>query len=156
MTTARLNAALGTIERVLVDTSAMIAFHSTQESVHALAKHVMQRIEDSADPLRGYYSAVSATEIMVRPIQTSMADFTYMHTFLTGFPNLTILSVDIQVATQAANIRALTGIPTPDAMIVAAGMLVGCGAIVCNDKRWKARLAPLFSAFTWVYLGDYL
>lgn len=156
MAIALLDDALRTMDRVLVDTSAMIAFHNVREPAHPLATHLMRRIENGADPLRGYYSVVSAAEIMVRPIRTSMADFTYMHTFLTGFPNLAILPVDMPVATQAATIRAATNIRMPDALIVASGLLSGCQAIISNDQPWQSRLSPLFPAFAWLYLGDYV
>jgi len=107
-----LDAALGPVERVLLDTSALIAFHSPQEQVHPLADYVLRRIESDADPLRGYYSAVSASEILIRPLRTSLADFTGMQSFLTNYPHLTVLPADLTVAAQAANVRAFPP-PTP-------------------------------------------
>ncbi len=155
MEMSRLDAALGAAQRVLLDTTTLIAFHNPSERVHLLAKHIMGRIEDDADPMTGYYSTMSASELFIRPIRTSTLAFTYMHTFLTGFPHLSLLPIDFQVAVQAANIRAATNIRLPDAMIVASGLLAGCEAIICNDKQWKARLEPLSPAFQWIYLGDY-
>ncbi len=152
---SRLDAALGTAQRVLLDTTTLIAFHNPSERVHLLAKHIMGRIEADADPLTGYYSAISASELFIRPIRTGTVAFSYMHTFLIGFPHLNLLPVDLQVAVQAANVRATTSIRLPNALIVASGLLAGCEAIICNDKQWKARLEPLFSAFQWIYLGDY-
>jgi len=156
MEMSRLDAALGATQRILLDTTTLIAFHNPSERVHLLAKHIMGRIEDDADPLTGYYSAISASELFIRPIRTSTLAFTYVHTFLTGFPHLNLLPVDLQVAVQAANIRATTNIRLPDALIVASGLLAGCEAIICNDKQWKTHLEPLFSTFNWLYLGDYL
>jgi predicted nucleic acid-binding protein len=153
---AELDAALSDIERILLDSSTLIAFHSRLEAAHGLATHLLGRIERDEDPLHGYYSVVSATELLVRPIRTSLAAFTFMHTFLTAFPNLTVLPVDLPVAVQAATLRASTGIRTPDAMIVASGLLAGCEAIITNDEQWRRRLAPLFRAFRWIYLGDYI
>ena len=155
MEMSRLDAALGTAQRVLLDTTTLIAFHNPSERVHLLAKHIMGRIEADADPLTGYYSAISASELFIRPIRTGTVAFSYMHTFLIGFPHLNLLPVDLQVAVQAANVRATTSIRLPNALIVASGLLAGCEAIICNDKQWKARLEPLFSAFQWIYLGDY-
>ena len=156
MGVAELNDALGDAQRALLDSSALIAFHSTAEPAHLLARHVLSRIESAADPLRGYYSVVSASELLVRPIRAGATSLTFMHTFLMTFPNLTALPIDLQVAAQAAALRATTGIRLPDALVVASGMLAGCEAIVSNDEQWRRKLAGFFRAFRWIYLGDYL
>jgi predicted nucleic acid-binding protein len=154
LTPADLDAALARVERVLLDTSALIAFHSRHEAVHPLAKHLLGRIEDAGDPLRGYVSVVTAAELLIRPHRIGIEQFTYMHTFLTQFPNLTVLPMDLVVATQAATIRSTTGLRLPDAIVVASGLLAGCEGIVCNDEAWARKLRPLFPLFRWVYLGD--
>jgi predicted nucleic acid-binding protein len=153
--TAELDAALGHSERVLLDSSTLIAFHSPLEQAHPLAEHLLRRIESESDRLRGSFSVVSAAEILVRPIRTGQERFTFMHTFLTQFPNLTVLPMDMVVAVQAASLRATTGIPLPDALVIASGLLAGCDALVTNDERWKRRLGPLFRQFRWIYLEDY-
>ena len=107
MGSSGLDAALGRVERVLLDTSTLIAFHSPQERIHPLADHLLRRIQSDDDPLRGYYSAISAAELLVRPIRTGVANFTHMQDFLTGFPHLSILPADLAVAAQAANVRAI-------------------------------------------------
>jgi predicted nucleic acid-binding protein len=155
MSTAALDASLGHSERVLLDTSTLIAFHSPLEHAHPLAEHLFQRIESESDRLQGFFSIVSAAEILVRPIRTGQERFTFMHTFLTQFPNLTVLPMDMVVAVQAATIRATTGIPLPDALVIASGLMAGCDAIISNDERWKRRLEPLFRQFRWIYLADY-
>jgi predicted nucleic acid-binding protein len=156
MASSDLDAALGSRERILLDTSTLIGFHSTHEAVYPLADHLMRRIERSGDPLHGYFSAISAAELLVRPIRTGTENFTSMQAFLTGYPHLTVLPADLHVAAQAANIRALTRLPLADAFIIATGLVSGCEAIVSNDERWKRRLEPIFPAFRWLYLGDYV
>ena len=151
-----LDAALGSVERVLLDTSTLIAFHSPHERVHPLAVHLMGRIHSDDDPLRGYYSAISAAELLVRPIRTGVETFTHMQDFLTGFAHLSILPADLVVAGQAANVRAIARMDLLDAFIVGTGLVCGCEAIVSNDERWRRRLEPLFARFRWIYLGDYL
>lgn len=151
-----LDAALGDSERALLDSSTLIAFHSPAEETHFLAEHLMRRISDESDPLCGYYSVVSAAELLIRPIRTGVEQFTFMHTFLTQFPHFTALPMDLTVAVQAATLRASMGIPLPDAVIIASGLLAGCELIVTNDERWKNRGASLFRQFRWVYLQDYV
>lgn len=151
-----LDTALGGAERLLLDSSSLIAFHSHLEPAHPLATHLLGRIERNEEALRGYYSVVSATELLIRPVRTGAVSFTFMHTFLTAFPNLSVLPVDLSVAVQAASIRATTGIRLPDALVIASGLLAGCEAIVSNDEQWQRRLAPLFREFRWIQLSDYL
>lgn len=141
---------------MLLDTSALIAFHSPHEQAHDLAAHLMRRIERDDDPLSGYYSAISAAELLIRPIRAGVERFQHMHAFLTGFPHLTILSADLLVAAQAANLRAVTRIGLADAFIIATGLVCGCEAIVSNDERWQRHMAPLFVQFAWIHLGDYV
>src|SRR5947209_16270042 len=97
---AALDAALGNRERVLIDSSTLIAFHDRLERAHPVAQHLLLRIADAQDPLHGYYSAISASELLVRPIRTNVPSFTAMHAFVTTFPHLTILPVDLFVAMQ--------------------------------------------------------
>ena len=151
-----LDRALGDAERLLLDSSAVVALHNPHEAAHPLSEHVFRRIEREADPVRGYLSVVSFAEILVRPHRTSQARFTYMHDFVFNFPNLTLLPMDATVAVQAATIRSSMRLPLPDAIVVAAGLLAGCEAIVSNDARWKQRGASLFPQFRWIYLSDYL
>lgn len=155
MTSAALDGAIGDAHRILLDTSALIAYHSTAESVHPLARHLLGRIEEDSDPLTGYFSVVSAAELLVRPYRRGTSELTLMHTFLAAFPHLIVLPMDLTVATQAATVRAITGIRMPDAMIMASGLLSGCEAIITNDEQWKRRMEPLFRQFNWVYFGDF-
>lgn len=150
----QLDDALQGIERVMLDTSALLAFHSQHEATHDLARDLLKRIEAAEDPLHGYYSVVSATELLVRPLRSGPLETAYMHAFLRSFPNLHLLPVDLDVAGHAATLRAIKNLKTPDALIVASGILAGCQAIVTNDRDWKKRLEPLFREFRWVYLGD--
>lgn len=151
-----LDRALAGVDRLLLDSSSLIAFHSPSERTHRVADHLLRRIERSDDPLRGYVLVVSACELLVRPIRTSQDDFTFMHAFLTGYPNLVLLPVDLMVATQAATLRAAARLALPDAIVVASGLLSGCQAIVSNDRRWQQRGATSYSQFRWIYLDNYV
>lgn len=152
---ADLDAALVDVQRAMVDSSTLIAFHSTHEAAHPAAEYLLERIANNDDPLRGYYSYVSAIELLIRPMRAGRERFAFMHTFLSHFPNLTGLPLDMGVAVEAATVRAATGLALPDAIIIASGLLAGCEAIITNDARWKARGAPLFKQFRWIDLGDF-
>jgi predicted nucleic acid-binding protein len=156
VTSATLDAALADTERILIDSSTLIAFHEGLERAHPLAVHVLDRISAAQDPLRACYSVITASELLVRPLRAGYKEFTFMHTFLTRFPNLTLLPMDLAVATQAATLRSIGNTRLPDAIIIASGQLAGCEAIISNDAAWKRRFAPLFPQFRWIYLGDHL
>ncbi|HEV2125555.1 MAG TPA: PIN domain-containing protein [Chloroflexota bacterium] len=153
MDVSKLDHLLGDTSRIFLDSSTTIAYHSTAEEVHPLARQVFRRIASDDDPLKGYMSVVSAAELLVRPIRSGAADLTFMHTFLRAFPNLQILPIDLDVSLQAANIRALTKLALPDAFIIASATLAGCEAVVSNDEAWHKRLGQMFPAFRWIYLG---
>ncbi len=154
MDIAALDAELGTARRIFLDTSSCIAYHSTAEVVHPLARHLFRRIADPDDALSGYISVVSAAELLIRPIRAGGADLTYMHTFLRGYPSLNVLPVDLDVALQAANIRALARFPMPDSILIASAMLSGCEIIISNDRDWQRRLQGHFSQYRWLYLAQ--
>jgi predicted nucleic acid-binding protein len=154
MDIAHLDAILGDARRAFLDSSTCIAFHSTGEAVHPLARHLLQRIESDEDPLSGYLSVVTVAELLVRPMRGASADLTLMHRFLRGIPNLQILDVDFEIAQQAANIRALTRLQLPDSLLIGTALLSGCEVIITNDERWARRRRPLFGQFSWIYLGD--
>jgi predicted nucleic acid-binding protein len=153
---ATLDLALADAQRILLDSSALIAYHSPAESTHSLVKHIMKRIEDGGDCLCGFLSVVTAAEMLVRPLKAGPAQLTFMHTFLKTYPNLTILPVDLEVALQAATLRATTGLPMPDALVIASALLAGCDSIITNDSQWRRRLSPLFKDFRWVCLGSHV
>jgi predicted nucleic acid-binding protein len=148
--------ALGDAERILLDSSTLIAYHTPLESAHPLAKHLVDRVLAPKDPLRGYCSAITASELLIRPIRTGGEEQAFMHNFLTDHPKLIFLPTDLFVATTAATLRSTTNTRLPDALIVATGLLAGCEVIVSNDERWKRRFEPLFPQFQWLYLGDHL
>jgi predicted nucleic acid-binding protein len=150
---ASLDSALGDIERAFLDTSICIAYHSANEAVHPLAQHLIRRIERADDPLVGFLSVITAAELLVRPMRGVADDVRLMHQFLRQIPHLHILDVDFEIAQQAANIRALTRLALPDALLIGTALLSGCEVIITNDERWARRLRPLFGQFTWVYLG---
>ena len=154
MDIAGLDRALGDARRVFIDTSTVLAYHSTSELAHPPARHLFERIANDADSLNAYLSMVSVSELLVRPIRVADHRLALMHQFLRTYPNLRLLDADFEIALQAANIRALTRLALPDALIIATAILSACEAIVTNDERWSRRLAPLYPQFRWIYLGE--
>ena len=153
MQAGELNAALTDAQRIFVDSSACIAYHSQVERAHPVARHLFGRIASPSDPVQAYISVVSVAEMLIRPIRAGSRDLKMVHAFILEFPNLHLIQVDLPVALQAANVRALTRLALPDALLVGTAILSGCEAIVTNDEGWSRRLAPLLPQFRWIYLG---
>jgi predicted nucleic acid-binding protein len=148
-----LDAALDGAHRVFVDSSACLAYHSTAERIHPLARHLFARVASDADPLAAYISVVSVTEMLIRPIRAGSQDLMLVSGFFRAFPNLHVVDVNLDIAIEAATLRAISRLALPDSLLVGTALLSGCEAIVTNDEKWSRRLSPLFPRFTWIYLG---
>jgi predicted nucleic acid-binding protein len=94
-----------------------------------------------AGQVAGVTTTISLAEILTVPARAgdeqALRDY---ELYLTQFPNLTIVPLDLALARQAALVRAATRLRTPDAIQVAAAQQAGAGAIVTNDRRWVGRV----------------
>ena len=89
----------------------------------------------------GLLTTVALSEVLTLPAQRddqqAMVDY---ELFLTNFPNLRLVPLDVTLARETALVRAATRLRTPDAVQVAAARLAGADAIVGNDRRWQGRV----------------
>ncbi len=88
-------------------------------------------------------SAVTAMELLVRPLRVAPRGAVHVHDFLTHWPNLTLLSVDLHVSQEAASLRAAHGFKVPDALIIASGIVSQVSHLLTNDSAWLKKLAPI-------------
>lgn len=146
----RLLGSLGEGRRVLLDTSVVIYFLENSPVFGPAAKGLFRLIE--AGRLHGHLSVVSALELLVKPFKTGNEKLLRdVELFLDHFPNLRLLDVTRAVAFKAAQVRAATGLKTPDAILVATAALYDC-ALVGNDHTWTRKHLGI----TYLYLADYL
>jgi len=77
-------------------------------------------------------------EILVQPLKLGLEkvvdDYKYM---LDNFPNMTLSPVTRDVTLQAATLRAKYKLRTPDALILATGIVQGASLMLTNDIQWK-------------------
>ena len=145
-----LREALASYRLVLLDTM-VFSYHLSDHPRYApLAAAVLEAVE--AGRLAGLTTTITLAEILTRPAQAgdrkAMLDY---ELYLTHFPHLTVLALDVGLARETAVVRGATGLRTPDAVQVAAARLAGAGAIVTNDRRWVGKVdAPAL-----VMLGEY-
>jgi predicted nucleic acid-binding protein len=134
--------ALGGPGPIVVDTSVLIAYLDGGDALSAAATLLLdQLVAGGSHP--AIVSAVTVTECMVRPFRSSPSAVVTAATFLGHFPNLRVRPIDHEVAIEAARVRALTGLRTPDALVIATALVAGIATIVAGDKRWDRAIDGL-------------
>jgi predicted nucleic acid-binding protein len=127
-------------DRVLIDTSVLIAYLEPSDATHDAAAVL---IDDFVKTGRNQavISMVTVMEVLVRPMRVAPSAVAHIHTFLTQWPNVTLQSIDLPVAQEAASLRATHNIATPDALIIATGMIGQVSQLVTSDAAWAKKLA---------------
>ena len=81
-------------------------------------------------------SAVTLLEVLVVPYRAGDALLAARYeALLTRSRGLTIVDLERPILRAAAQLRAVHGTPTPDALQLASGLARRCGAFVTNDRR---------------------
>jgi len=130
----------------------VFSYHLSDHPRYApLTTVVLETIESGK--ITGLTTTITLAELLTVPAQRNdqraMQEY---ELYLTHFPNLRIVSLDIALAREAALVRAATRLRMPDAIQVAAARLYDADAIVTNDHRWVQRMTQL----ALVLLDDYL
>jgi predicted nucleic acid-binding protein len=138
---------------LLADTSVVIAYIGGSEPTSSLARLIFDGFAATGrNPVA--LSAVTVTELLVRPFQRGAGALVVAEGFLRHFAELRIVAIDYDVAREAARLRAGLGLPTPDALIVASAVVAGDDLIVTSDRTWASRLASDPRCPPVVTLGD--
>jgi predicted nucleic acid-binding protein len=101
-------------------------------------------------------STVTVTELLIRPFRRSPAVVAMAEEFLRHFAEVRLVDVTYDVAREAARLRARTGLPTPDALVVASAATTEADILVTNDRSWPGRLAGELVDLDLVVLSDVL
>ncbi|MBC7248945.1 MAG: type II toxin-antitoxin system VapC family toxin [Anaerolineae bacterium] len=118
----------------------VFSYHLSNHPRYApLTSAVLKAIE--SNQIAGLITTVTLAEVLTAPAQAGdrRAMWEY-ELYLTHFPNLRIVPLDVALARETALVQAATGLRTPDAIQVAAAQLAGADAIVTNDRRWAGRV----------------
>jgi predicted nucleic acid-binding protein len=152
---ARLERDLPAGDRILLDTTLLAAFLDATEATHPVARHVLT---DLVRPGRNpaIVSMISVMEILVRPLRRSPPGHYTVLDFLRDHPNLDAVPLDLQMAQDAAWLRAEHRFRPPDALVLATATACQVGHVVTNDHDWSAKLARLSGRLAVVVLDDYL
>lgn len=138
---------------LLLDSTAIIAYLNGGESVSPAATHI---IDDWVKCGRNAASVsmITVMEVLVRPMK-QQAGVMAVRDFLTRFPNFKPRDVNMQVAVEAAALRARHGFKPPDALIIATGIVHQTDYLVTNDARWAKKLGGFSSGIQVLNLSDF-
>lgn len=142
-------------DRVLIDTSVLIAYFEPSDGTHALAALLVDSFVRTGRNA-ALVSPVTAMELLVRPLRVAPQGAVHVHDFLVHTPNLTLLPVDLHVAQEAASLRATHNLKAPDALVIATGIVGQVGYLVTNDGAWQKKLEPIRSRIQVAELGNYV
>ena len=137
---------------VALDTM-VFAYHLADHPRYsALTTIVLEAVESGR--MAGVTTTVTLAEILTAPAKTgdrrALQDY---ELYLTRFPNLRIMPLDVALARETALVRGETGLRTPDAVQVAAARLAGADAIVTHDRRWVGRVVAPAMVVLEEYVG---
>jgi predicted nucleic acid-binding protein len=122
--------------RILLDSSALIAYLNGGEPTSPVITHIiddfLRRGRNTA-----IVSMVTVMEVIVQPLRVSAPTGRHALNFLTRTPNMSPQPIDLHVAHRAARLRASYNFKTPDALVIATGLVHQVGVLVTNDRRWN-------------------
>lgn len=144
-------------DRLLIDTSVLIAYFGKPDAdeTHGLATILIDEFVVSGRN-EAVVSAVTAMELLVRPLKVSPKAAAHVHDFLTHTAHLRLVATDLYIAQEAANLRATYNFRAPDALVAGTGIVAQVAHLVTNDKNWETKLAPLKARIQVTYLRNYL
>jgi predicted nucleic acid-binding protein len=142
-------------DRVLLDTTVLAAYLDATDATHPVARHIL---DDLVAPGRNpaVVSMVTVMEILVRPMRATPPGHHTVLAFLRTHPNLACVPVDLQVAQEAAHLRADKKFAPPDALIIGTGLATQVRHLVTNDHSWSRKLAAMSSRIAVVETSSHL
>lgn len=121
---------------IAVDTSLFIYHFEENCSYLGLTTLVLDRIQSGKS--RGIASELTLHELLVRPLKLELPEVADEYELLlSSFPNLTLSPVTRPVLLKAAELRAVYGFRTPDAIIIATALINRATLLITNDMKWK-------------------
>jgi predicted nucleic acid-binding protein len=122
-----------------VDTSVVLAYLTGTEPTSPIATRVFDAfIATGRNPAA--LSMVTVQEILVRPFRRGSAAVATTEGFLRHFAEIRLVDVSYEIAREAARIRSVTGLRTPDALIIATAVVTAADVLLTNDLSWQAAI----------------
>lgn len=142
MSTASLEQAIPAGDRVLLDTTTLAAYLDATEAVHPVARHVVEHLVGTGRNA-AVISMITVMELLIRPMRAAPPGHHTVLAFIRNHPNLIAIDTDLQVAQDAAFLRAAHRFAPPDALVIGTALAAQVGHLVTNDFAWVERLTPM-------------
>ncbi|MFM9885619.1 MAG: type II toxin-antitoxin system VapC family toxin [Burkholderiales bacterium] len=129
-------AALAGHRLIALDTSVWIYHFEGSTTYGRTADAILEAV--SGGRVAAVASELVLLELLVAPLKKGAQDAAdEIEMTLLHFPNLQLAPVTRDVLLRAAEIRALYGLRTPDAIMVATAVESGATLVVTNDDAWR-------------------
>jgi len=152
---AALERALPVGDRILLDTTALAAYFDASEATHPVARHVIEEfVASGRNP--AVVSMITVMEILVRPLRATPPGHHTVLAFLRHHPHLAAVALDLQMAQEAASLRATHRCAPPDALAIGTGIACQVAHLVTNDDEWARKLSLLQARIRICTLGRFL
>jgi predicted nucleic acid-binding protein len=124
------------IVKVTVDSNTLIYYFENHSDYAQDLEELFTRIEDGE--IRAYISVLSILEILVKPKRekNELLENQYK-ALLSNYPNLDIVSIDMNIIDLAASIRAEHCTKSPDAIILSTAIASESKYLISNDIRLR-------------------
>ena len=131
-----LDDALADVTTVGFDTSPIIYLIEMHPKYDGLVAEIFHRIDQGIST--GFTSAITLTEVLTQPLKQGQVHLQKEYRdLLLHSANFYTLSVNAEIAEQAAILRARHGLRTPDALQLAVAKTANCQVFLTNDKALK-------------------
>ena len=136
LTVIALDDALADVTTLGCDTPLIIYLIEMHPKYDALVTEIFRRIEQGI--ITGFTSAITLTEVLTQPLKQGQIHLQKEYRdLLLHSANFSMLPVNVEIAEQAAVLRAQYGLRTPDALQVAVAKTANCQVFLTNDKDLK-------------------
>lgn len=142
-------------ERLLIDTTVLMAYLDATDQTHPVARFILNDLV-AAGRNPAVISMISVMELLVRPLQASPPGHHTVLAFLRAHPHLDCAPVDLQVAQEAANLRAGKKFKPADALVVGTGLATQVRYLATSDHNWSGKLTAMSARIAVVQTSDYL
>lgn len=136
---------------IYLDASGLIYSVERVEPYCALLEPMWERAQDGV--LTIVSSPVLLIEALVKPIRDRNTEIELQYRELFASDAVRLLDAPYQVFEDAARLRAITGLKTPDALHAATALRAGCSLFITNDTDFR-RVEELPVAVLDDYVND--
>ncbi len=152
---SKLESAIPAGERILLDTTCLAAYLDASETTHPVARYVIDEFVASGRN-HAVVSMITVMEILIRPLRALPPSHHTVLSFIRHHANLEAVPLDLQMAQEAASLRAEHRFAPPDALIIGTGLACQVGHLITNDGDWGKKLQSIHGRIQVVTIGDFL